>query len=417
MKTFLKFSALIFVMVIFSGISPKQVSAQQGPVDFQVFYDELSPYGQWADFRSFGYVWFPDAGPGFAPYSSEGRWLLSDYGWTWISYYDWGWAPFHYGRWDYDNFYGWFWVPDNVWGPSWVNWRRADGYYGWSPMGPGFNTGFGSNYDNYNGYWVFVRDRYIGRYNLDRYYVDRDEYDWIYSNSAMINNTYFDQNRNTTYVTGPTRADVQRDTGRKMRSYAVQEYDEPGQDVRNGSVRIYRPEVVSNRESERQSAPSRITDLNEIRRSSENNSATQLRSVTPYDMNRSEPQPDIMNPQNRNNNALPLKEQNINSGNNANRIDRTAAENPLKSKEVAQPVNPQQETPYGNNRDEHQPDIMNPQNRNNNAQPLKSQIEIQSENRRDRLQNAENRQNNTSVKSQPTQVRTVNPPDNKRRER
>ena len=122
-----------------------RASAQQPDVSFQVFYDQLSPYGQWIDYPNYGYVWIPDAGSDFAPYSTRGHWIITDYGFTWVSDYDWGWAPFHYGRWDYDNYYGWFWIPDNEWGPAWVSWRRADGYYGWEPMGPGIsiNISFG----------------------------------------------------------------------------------------------------------------------------------------------------------------------------------------------------------------------------------------------------------------------------------
>src|SRR5664279_5266599 len=44
-------------------------------VNFQVFYDELSPYGNWVDYPRYGYVWVPYADAGFVPYSSRGHWL------------------------------------------------------------------------------------------------------------------------------------------------------------------------------------------------------------------------------------------------------------------------------------------------------------------------------------------------------
>jgi len=72
-------------------------------VSYQTFYDELSPHGRWIDYPGVGYVWVPDAGPDFRPYSSNGHWVYSDnYEWMWVSDYDWGWAPFHYGRWGQD---------------------------------------------------------------------------------------------------------------------------------------------------------------------------------------------------------------------------------------------------------------------------------------------------------------------------
>lgn len=134
MKRSIKSIVILFVLISASIIVPKQTVAQHTDINFQVFYDELSPYGQWVDYKNYGYVWIPDAGSDFVPYSTNGHWVLSDYGWTWVSDYEWGWAPFHYGRWNYNNYYGWLWIPDNEWGPAWVNWRQADGYFGWSPM-------------------------------------------------------------------------------------------------------------------------------------------------------------------------------------------------------------------------------------------------------------------------------------------
>src|ERR1035437_967441 len=131
---------ILFVGLVASSIlHPKQAEAQRGNVSFQVFYDELSPYGQWVDYPNLGYVWLPDVGSDFVPYSTEGQWIYTNYGWTWASNYEWGWAPFHYGRWDFDNNLGWFWFPGNEWGPAWVTWRRSDGYYGWQPKEPGLS--------------------------------------------------------------------------------------------------------------------------------------------------------------------------------------------------------------------------------------------------------------------------------------
>ncbi|MGC1389534.1 MAG: DUF6600 domain-containing protein [Bacteroidales bacterium] len=98
MKSIIKVSVL-FLIIIASVIFTKQASAQQSNVSFQVFYDQLSPYGDWVNYPNWGYVWIPDAGPDFVPYSTNGHWILTDFGWTWMSDYSWGWAPFHYGGW------------------------------------------------------------------------------------------------------------------------------------------------------------------------------------------------------------------------------------------------------------------------------------------------------------------------------
>jgi len=123
-------------------------------VSFQLFYDQLSPYGQWVNDPNYGYVWIPDVGPNFQPYATNGYWTMTDYGNTWVSNYDWGWAPFHYGRWNYNDRYGWGWVPDYEWGPAWVNWRQSNDYYGWAPMGPGMSINVSVNIPM--NFWTFV---------------------------------------------------------------------------------------------------------------------------------------------------------------------------------------------------------------------------------------------------------------------
>jgi hypothetical protein len=241
MKSRIKILSIFIVMIAASVLFAKQTTAQQPGVSFQVFYDQMSPYGQWVDYPNYGYVWIPDAGSDFVPYSTRGHWILTDFGFTWVSDYSWGWAPFHYGRWDYDNYYGWFWVPDYEWGPAWVNWRSASGYYGWSPMEPGISISlsFGREYNRQNDHWIFVRDRDIDRSNINRYYVNRIDHDRIIRNSKMIENTYFDSRRNTKYVSGPTREDFQKVTGRRVNPVIIQENDRPGQDLQAGGDQEY----------------------------------------------------------------------------------------------------------------------------------------------------------------------------------
>lgn len=299
MKVNIKFHAIILAMIISSVLFAKQASAQQPYVNFQVFYDQLSPYGQWVDNPDFGYVWIPDTGPDFAPYSSAGHWIMTDYGLTWVSDYNWGWAPFHYGRWDFNNSYGWFWVPDNEWGPAWVTWREASGYYGWEPMQPGISVSvsFGSGYNSQYDHWMFVRDRDIDRSDIYRYYVSRNDHDMIIRNSTVIDNTYVDSRRNTTYVTGPAREDIQRATGRRISPVAIQENSRPGQDLRNGQLRIYRPEVVKSTNQDQRPAPSRITNMNDVKRPSERN-VTNRPNVNQSNNNRLEQQQNAANQQN-----------------------------------------------------------------------------------------------------------------------
>ncbi|MGH2565197.1 MAG: DUF6600 domain-containing protein, partial [Ginsengibacter sp.] len=115
MKTIFK-STVIYTAfaIILAGCTGSYVASQgneNGPVTYQTFYDDLSPYGTWIDYPGYGSVWNPGIDGDFRPYDTNGYWIYSDMGWAWQSGYDWGWAPFHYGRWLYDDMYGWLWVP------------------------------------------------------------------------------------------------------------------------------------------------------------------------------------------------------------------------------------------------------------------------------------------------------------------
>jgi hypothetical protein len=106
------------------------------PPDQNTFERGLSPYGRWIDTPEYGRVWVPyDAAPDWQPYT-DGRWVDTQWGWSFASTVPWGWAAFHYGRWGYGLGLGWFWVPGFVWAPAWVSWRYYPGFVCWSPFAP-----------------------------------------------------------------------------------------------------------------------------------------------------------------------------------------------------------------------------------------------------------------------------------------
>lgn len=257
---------MLFALILASGHSCttyRPVSRQSGTASLQLFYDALSPYGEWVHNRQYGFVWIPHAGRNFFPYSTNGRWIYTEYGWTWFSDYEWGWAPFHYGRWDYDPGYGWFWFPGEEWGPAWVNWRSGNGYYGWSPMGPGTNFGFDyADADIYR--WVFVRDRDFGKKDIKRYAVSTRRNDEILASTEIIRNNRTDNTRNAMYASGPDPRDVRRSTGRKIQTVTVSDLGSPGRRLSGSRLEIYRPRVVTSSTGQRP-APSRITDVKDVR--------------------------------------------------------------------------------------------------------------------------------------------------------
>jgi Family of unknown function (DUF6600) len=60
--------------------------------DVSYFYDQLLPYGEWFQLQNYGWVWTPHDVPlGWRPYT-DGTWIYTDYGWTWVSDWEWGWV-------------------------------------------------------------------------------------------------------------------------------------------------------------------------------------------------------------------------------------------------------------------------------------------------------------------------------------
>jgi hypothetical protein len=208
---FLKMFAMFFALITCALIISQEVSAQQASVSFQLFYDALNPYGIWADYPNYGYVWIPKGYPGFSPYATAGHWTITDDGWTWASDYPWGWATFHYGRWDYDNIYGWFWVPDDEWGPAWVLWRRSPGNYGWAPLRPGdsINISFGSDFHGRDERWRFAKDKDLSKPDTSHQYINRSKNIAIINKSSTIKNIRKKYKRNAPQIALPDRNEAE----------------------------------------------------------------------------------------------------------------------------------------------------------------------------------------------------------------
>ena len=218
--------------------------------DVGFFYDELSLYGDWMFTRSYGWVWFPrNVHPYWRPYV-EGRWVVTDYGWTWASYEPFGWATYHYGRWTWDPRFGWLWVPGTDWGPAWVSWQSGGGYIGWAPLPPavGFEIGFGIRLGNFDisigirsDAYSFVSERSFLDSRVARHLIPTARNVTIIHNTTNITNyTYVD---NRVYNRGVDIARIERATGRNVeRLRVVDSRDKTRAEVAGDAVRIYRPE-------------------------------------------------------------------------------------------------------------------------------------------------------------------------------
>ena len=262
MKSISKIAVLFIAFNTWTMIEPQKATAQVS-INFQVFYDDLSPYGNWVRNSRYGYVWIPNVSIGFIPYGTNGHWVFTNVGWTWVSNYPWGWAPFHYGRWYNDYVYGWIWVPDYEWGPAWVVWRRCEGHYGWAPIGPGISISiaYGGSYNLPSNQWILVRDRDLGRTNINNYYVRSSYNTRILKNSTVINNIRSDNSNKVKYGIGPNRSEIEKRTGNSIKTVAIRERNKPGQNMGNGELYVYKPRVEKHSGSGQKPTPHKVVSM------------------------------------------------------------------------------------------------------------------------------------------------------------
>lgn len=407
---------LFIVLNLCTWIAPQKASAQAS-VNFQVFYDDLSPYGYWVDNSDYGYVWVPNVSPGFTPYGTNGYWLFTDVGWTWVSNYPWGWAPFHYGRWYSDPIYGPMWVPGNEWGPGWVTWRRSEGYYGWAPIEPGIsiNIAYSNGYSVPNDRWTFVRERDFGRTNINNYYVNSSSNTTIINNSTVINNIQEDNSRNVKYNAGPDRTEVQRRTGTSIAPVSIRESSKPGQSLSNGGLQIYRPRVEKNNAVGQKPAPSKVASLKDVKPAAKRNAETQPQKENQINKE----QPSLQQRNNKLNKEQPSHSQ---PG------DQPAIQEPSQKQRNSQP-NKEQPSP-GQPGD--QPAIQQPSQQQHNMQPNKEKPIQRQRNGQSieppptnqppndqpkRPQPSQPQHPGRTIKHQPSQQKQPDPPQNKKEEK
>jgi len=258
MKTLNKIWGISLLALLLIVAAPRKSRAQD--ISEQDFYDSLQPYGTWVSDPQYGDVWVPDVQDDFRPYATNGHWVLTEYGNTWVSEYPWGWATFHYGRWRYDDYYGWEWIPGYKWAPAWVSWRHGGGYYGWAPLTPGISISLvfgGGGYSIPDNYWVCAPEGYINRPDIYNYYAPPSRSVVIIRNTTFVNNTYTSNGQR--YIAGPRAAEIQQYTHQRPQVYAISNASRPGTiNVQNNTVNIFKPVVRKAPDAH----PARVVDAN-----------------------------------------------------------------------------------------------------------------------------------------------------------
>jgi hypothetical protein len=258
--------APLTVQPVASTPPPTPPPVNDPPVVNNHYYGALSPYGDWIYDGSHGWVWRPTVAVvdvGWRPYRQGGRWIYSDAGWYWHSYYSWGWAPFHYGRWHRSNHHGWCWVPGYTWSPAWVMWRSNNHYAGWAPLPAGSHyvhgigytwggshVGFSFGFGLGHGWFTYCDYAHLRHRRLHHHRVPDNNIAIIHNETTVVNN-YVTENNTTIINAGIPPAVIAEKTREPVQKMRIRELDleiesiaRVGQIDANGkTMAVYRPQV------------------------------------------------------------------------------------------------------------------------------------------------------------------------------
>ena len=213
--------------------------------DFNVFYIELSRFGEWFRTEEFGYVWQPRVATtekDWRPYT-RGRWVDSEQGWVWVSDEPFGWATYHYGRWALLENQGWVWIPGEDWAPAWVSWRQADDHVGWAPLPPEtcyvddvyFDSGIDTDYGVDPSWYNFVP---VASFHepVIRHCLPGPKVGAIWRGS--VNVTIIKREHGKVHCHGPGRDWVKKRSGRSAKHCRVHRHAKPVRFDRYGRGRL-----------------------------------------------------------------------------------------------------------------------------------------------------------------------------------
>lgn len=198
-----RWSAIFFVFAFLFLFQGAKAQAYTNLDVSLSFHDTLSPYGSWVNVSHYGNCWRPRVS-GFVPFTN-GYWIYTDYGPTWVGNEPYAWSVYHYGRWVFTPQFGWIWVPGYEWSPGRVRWAHGSNYIGWAPDYPGFDQ------NNVN-LWVFIDRNHFGSRNYSNVILRRDN----------VRNLF--ARRDVRYYSGRLqRSELERITGRQVRVVRVKE--------------------------------------------------------------------------------------------------------------------------------------------------------------------------------------------------
>jgi hypothetical protein len=225
------------------GVS-REIPESRGPKSYDMFYTKLERFGEWRETSDYGYVWQPREAQSrdWRPYTN-GHWVYSDAGWTWVSEEPFGWATYHYGRWARLRGVGWVWAPGDEWAPAWVSWRTSNEYVGWAPLPPearfdrhaGIHKWADNYYDIGPDQYSFVAQKEFGSQRVERSIVPVERNVMIVNQTTNVTNITYS---NTTVVNqGPSYDEMRARSQEPIQRYRLERRSEVNEEPSRAVVR------------------------------------------------------------------------------------------------------------------------------------------------------------------------------------
>src|SRR5207247_10094566 len=89
MKRKKQLAAFLLSLVLLLGLPMANRGSDtyaQSQISFSFFHNTLSSYGSWVNTGNYGSCWRPSGiASNWQPYYTDGHWVYTDYGWTWVS--------------------------------------------------------------------------------------------------------------------------------------------------------------------------------------------------------------------------------------------------------------------------------------------------------------------------------------------
>lgn len=267
-------------------------------------------------------IWIPNSNYVYAKWNpyTNGRWVLTKYGWMWKSFYRWK-STYHYGRWWYSHKYGWVWSPGRRWAPAWVIWGHHKHYIGWHPISPRIHVKKKNVISpvipgNQQNRWVIVRKSdFTKTINISNVIPDNKKISILKNTSPSItlkqeNNTFYNENPN---IYSKPKIQVKSDDPKTVKQIITKKitYDENISPVSNSKQKNITPVSNTNKQTKTTVVNNKTTVVTKTvgtESGNKNKDVNNNKTVTPVTGNK---QVNVTSTNSKNNTVEPKKNENV----------------------------------------------------------------------------------------------------------